>query len=238
VRLEIVNLSDGLKEIGMHAFENCCSLKTITIPESVEKLGWMAFRGCSALMSFVFPSNLVSIERSIFINCDNLHTLVFTQKFEDLRDPNMWARNVIYPLIYHHRQIPKIYVRPEDVNAFLGLCSFEEPHNQVEILPLPTLDPAKIRSLISKDMRIMSLQKFIHPPVSIRKINLGERPYTANQKRWIATFMLAAYAATKAENSLPYLPVEIRNMILEFVRREDAKDTPLAITATRKLLFL
>lgn len=261
-----VILPDGLKEIGTAAFRSCYALESITLPEGLTKIGWLAFQECRSLASFVFPSSLVSIdgndevfdgpdnaslrnpppsENGVFLNCESLNTLVFMQKFNELREPDRWATHVIFlPHPTQNNQPSKIYVRPGDVRAFTTLCSKHERKAgcSVEILPLPTLDPIKIRALVSKDLRIMRLQSHIYPPISNRPINLGElTPYTANQKQWITTFMMAAYVASKMpeQKRLPYLPVEIRNTILEFLKRDDADSGgPLAITETKKLFLL
>ena len=248
--LTTVILPGGLKEIGQSAFGSCHALESITLPEGLEKIGWLAFQQCRSLASFVFPSSVVSIDAELFPDCESLNTLVFMQEFKDLREPNKWASHVIFsPYPTQDNRISKIYVRPRDVRAFTTLCSKHKKKAgySVEILPLPTLDPVKIRALISKDLRLMRLQSNIYPPVSMsnRPINLGElKPYTANQKRWIITFMMAAYVVSKmpGEKGLPYLPVEIRNMILEFLKRDDADGSDsggaLAITKTKDLFLL
>ena len=48
-RLEEVELSEGLLEIGVEAFHDCIGLKRITIPSTVTIMGIHAFMWCDKL---------------------------------------------------------------------------------------------------------------------------------------------------------------------------------------------
>ena len=63
--------------IGQSVFENCDTLKCITIPNSVKTIEEKAFYKCSNLKSLVIPDNVVSIGDYAFSDCTSLSKLTF-----------------------------------------------------------------------------------------------------------------------------------------------------------------
>lgn len=59
--LKNVTLPPYVKTLGMDMFKGCTALESITIPEGVEKLGNGIFAGCTALKDISFPSSLNSM---------------------------------------------------------------------------------------------------------------------------------------------------------------------------------
>lgn len=59
-------------KIQDRAFENCKTLKSITIPNSVTQLGESVFMYCENLSNVNLPNNLKNIPDSTFTNCTNL----------------------------------------------------------------------------------------------------------------------------------------------------------------------
>lgn len=59
-------------EIGENAFEDCTSLKSITIPNSVTEIGSAAFRNCTGLTSVTIPDSVIEIGDSNFYGCSKL----------------------------------------------------------------------------------------------------------------------------------------------------------------------
>ena len=57
------------------AFENCSSLKSITIPNSVTSIGMYAFRACSSLESVKIPNSVTSIGYYAFQGCSSLESI-------------------------------------------------------------------------------------------------------------------------------------------------------------------
>jgi hypothetical protein len=55
------NVPQGVKIIGVHAFQNARNLKTITLPESVEIIEDSAFDDCKMLNQIIFPKALTYI---------------------------------------------------------------------------------------------------------------------------------------------------------------------------------
>ena len=64
-------IPDGVKKIGMNAFENCNGLTNIIIPKSTTEIGESAFAH-SGLNNIVIPDSVTEIGDSAFYRCDNL----------------------------------------------------------------------------------------------------------------------------------------------------------------------
>ena len=58
--------------IHPRAFENCTSLKEISIPKNVEVIGVEAFKGCSALEGILLDNGLKVIAADAFADCEKL----------------------------------------------------------------------------------------------------------------------------------------------------------------------
>ncbi|MCQ2340671.1 MAG: leucine-rich repeat domain-containing protein [Paludibacteraceae bacterium] len=56
-----ITCSGEITWIGMHAFENCMSLSSITIPNSVIEIDYSAFEDCSKLTSITIPNSVTTI---------------------------------------------------------------------------------------------------------------------------------------------------------------------------------
>ena len=68
-------LTTHLGDIPRSTFQNCTSLKTITIPHSVREIGFDAFNGCTNLDSISLGYNLQNIETDAFANCSALKNI-------------------------------------------------------------------------------------------------------------------------------------------------------------------
>ena len=70
--LSSIVLPDGLKSIGMCAFQGCYDLTSLQIPDGVSSIGEMAFTNCKSLGSITLPKNLTKIDRALFSDCSSL----------------------------------------------------------------------------------------------------------------------------------------------------------------------
>ncbi len=72
--LEIPSLLDGktVTRIGIYAFSDCKSLKSVTLPHSVKDIGDCAFLFCNNLTSVTIPAGVTTIGNSAFSNCQML----------------------------------------------------------------------------------------------------------------------------------------------------------------------
>ena len=66
--------------IGMHAFVECTSLKSVSMPESMTWIGDSAFAGCTGLEQVEFSPNLTAIGSKSFYSCSDLTSVVVPDK--------------------------------------------------------------------------------------------------------------------------------------------------------------
>ena len=64
-----------ITSIGGSAFEDCTSLRSITIPDSVTSIGNSAFRKCTSLTSITIPDSVTSIGNYAFYYCTSLTSI-------------------------------------------------------------------------------------------------------------------------------------------------------------------
>lgn len=76
--LEIPSEIDGeiVTSIGNRAFEDCTSLKSVTIGNGVISIGKYTFSGCIALTSVTFGNSVTSIGERAFENCKSLTSII------------------------------------------------------------------------------------------------------------------------------------------------------------------
>ncbi|MBQ8290415.1 MAG: leucine-rich repeat protein [Clostridia bacterium] len=65
-------LGEPVTRIAPNAFENCTSLKSVTVPDSVTSIGDGAFGSCTSLTSVTIGSGVTSIGGSVFNGCSSL----------------------------------------------------------------------------------------------------------------------------------------------------------------------
>ena len=87
--------------IHPRAFQNCTSLKKITIPSSVEIIGVEAFKGCTALSEITLNGGLKIIAADAFAECEKLAKVNFYGSNEEKqsisRVHNAWT-NTVYSI--------------------------------------------------------------------------------------------------------------------------------------------
>lgn len=66
--------------IGMHAFAEYTSLKSVSMPESMTWIGDSAFAGCTGLEQVEFSPNLTAIGSKSFYSCNGLTSVVVPDK--------------------------------------------------------------------------------------------------------------------------------------------------------------
>ena len=79
-----IEISDGITEIGAHAFEAYPNVTSIVIPDSVTKIGEKAFNHCTGATSIKLGSGLREIGKTAFSDCDALTTISFPDKLETI----------------------------------------------------------------------------------------------------------------------------------------------------------
>lgn len=77
------------KNITYSAFQNCGSIKTVTIGNEVEILPEYMFAGCSGLTKINIPKSVKQIGKHIFDGCSGLNTIDYNaERCEIFSDPN------------------------------------------------------------------------------------------------------------------------------------------------------
>lgn len=82
--LESVILPESIKYIWSRAFENCGSLKKVTIL-SAELIGDFAFANCGALETVELPENLDYVSFDAFGGCDSLKSIIIPKNVKTIR---------------------------------------------------------------------------------------------------------------------------------------------------------
>lgn len=78
----VVEISDGVKEIGENAFSRNSTLNSVKIGKSVTTIGRQAFSECPALTSVTLGENLKFIKTSAFENCKALSNIVLPSSLQ------------------------------------------------------------------------------------------------------------------------------------------------------------
>ena len=71
-RITKVVIPKSVTTLGIGAFFNCSSLRSVNIPNSVTSIGAFAFYGGSSLTSINIPNNVISIGDYVFYGCSSL----------------------------------------------------------------------------------------------------------------------------------------------------------------------
>lgn len=70
--IKVIEIQQGITNIGKYAFEECTDLEQIIIPNSVINIERDAFYRCISLESIVIPNSIQSIKTKTFELCDSL----------------------------------------------------------------------------------------------------------------------------------------------------------------------
>ncbi len=70
--IRTVVIPDGVTEIGKEAFANCVNLVSVTLPEGLTVIPERAFAECAGLVEVKLPSTLLRLESEAFADCISL----------------------------------------------------------------------------------------------------------------------------------------------------------------------
>lgn len=97
--LENIQFGNGLKSVGISAFEGCSELSEAILPDSVEVIGNRAFAENWSLEHVHLPSNLIHLSDELFCGCRILDIIDWPQNlqthghdiFNDCFEPDIWG---------------------------------------------------------------------------------------------------------------------------------------------------
>lgn len=72
---KIIEVDEGIREIGAEAFKGRRALHNIKLPESLESIGLESFRGCTNLKEMEIPEKTLRIGESAFRDCTDMKKL-------------------------------------------------------------------------------------------------------------------------------------------------------------------
>ena len=70
--LKVVEIPDGVNEIGVFAFADCVSLERVTLSDDIKEIGMGAFYDCRNLKEIKLPEKLEIIRNGAFLKCKSL----------------------------------------------------------------------------------------------------------------------------------------------------------------------
>ncbi|MFR9513370.1 MAG: leucine-rich repeat protein [Rikenellaceae bacterium] len=82
--LKTITMPDSIKLIGCKAFKGCSSLATITIPGSVTEIGSQAFADCTSLSVVNISNSIIKIAFNTFENCTSLTSVVIPDSVREI----------------------------------------------------------------------------------------------------------------------------------------------------------
>lgn len=84
LRLESVELPEGVRTIAGHAFEGCLSLTELRLPDTLETAGTGAFMNCVSLREIALPAGLRVLGNSAFHGCRRLARVALPETLEEI----------------------------------------------------------------------------------------------------------------------------------------------------------
>lgn len=73
--LKQVTIGNGAKSIGIHTFNGCTALKQVTMGSAITEIGQEAFNNCYSLETLSLPNSLKKLGYSAFANCRSLQSV-------------------------------------------------------------------------------------------------------------------------------------------------------------------
>ncbi|MBQ8319307.1 MAG: leucine-rich repeat domain-containing protein [Clostridia bacterium] len=86
VSLKTLTIGDGMETIGQKAFYRCSSLETVDLGSSVQTIGIRAFYECKNLKSVTIPGSVVDFGKYAFYNCEALEDLTLSEGLTTISD--------------------------------------------------------------------------------------------------------------------------------------------------------
>ncbi len=107
-----ITLNEGLRQIGLNAFNGCSSLQTVNVPSSVTGIGAGAFSTCGALQTATIQAQITRLLNQTFQHCSSLTSVSLPSTLTEIN----------YLAFFNCTSLPSIAI-PENVNI-IGSAAF------------------------------------------------------------------------------------------------------------------
>ncbi|EOS23829.1 hypothetical protein C806_02615 [Lachnospiraceae bacterium 3-1] len=162
--LKTITCGAGLTRIEDNAFWNLFSLTEIHFNEGLEEIGTNAFYNCSALESISLPRSLVSIKADAFSNLLSLTEIHFNEGLKEIG-----PRAFLNCSKLEHISLPESLVSIK-ANAFLGLPSLadvELKEGLQEIGPYAFSECSALTNIsLPRSLKSLNAKAFYHTPLT------------------------------------------------------------------------
>ena len=81
-----IEIPNSVKDIGVHAFEDCSSLTSVDLPKGLTSINNSTFLLCSALTSIVIPEGVTKIGEDAFCACSSLTSITIPKSVTEIED--------------------------------------------------------------------------------------------------------------------------------------------------------
>ena len=82
--LKSITIPNGV-EIGEKTFAGCVNLVSVILPNDLKVFPYALFKGCKALKQVELPPSIEVIEESVFMDCESLETITIPKSVSELR---------------------------------------------------------------------------------------------------------------------------------------------------------
>ena len=82
--LKTINIPSGVKTIESNAFDGCTGLSSLNLNNGLISIGGAAFRGCESLSSITIPNSVRTIIDYAFTSCSNITTIIIGKDIEKI----------------------------------------------------------------------------------------------------------------------------------------------------------
>ena len=121
-KIMMIEIQNGVTNIGKCAFVNCSGFTNITIPNSVTSIGRDAFDCCTSLASITIPNGVTSIDYSAFRNCSSLTSISVDEANETYKsiDGILFTKDGKVLIAYPASKDETAYAIPDGVTTIGG----------------------------------------------------------------------------------------------------------------------
>ena len=105
----VINLNEGLEEIGDSAFYKNNLLYNINLPTSLKKIGKYNFTGAVKFTTLTIPDGLEIIPQGFFVNAFNLKSIVLSKSVKEIGD-SAFGMSALRKIYYMGNSLEKEYI--------------------------------------------------------------------------------------------------------------------------------